>query len=93
MSIKHEAHHTQANFLTADTQGFALYKGDTIYSIYHQKFVTLTGVYVDCDGDVYVYFDGGNLRVSSVQRVDDFKELEAAANRHIEFIKMQGASA
>lgn len=55
-------------FLTAGVDGKAIMKDERLYSNHHQQFFEAKGVYVDCDGDVYIYFDGGNVKLTSVIR-------------------------
>ena len=55
-------------FLTAGVDGKAIMKGERLYSNYHHQFFEAKGVYVDCDGDVYIYFDGGNVKLTSIVR-------------------------
>lgn len=57
------------NFLTAGVDGLAYYKGDTVYSTFHERFVVLTGVYADYEGDVYLFCAGGSLSIRSAQRL------------------------
>lgn len=63
-------------FLTAGVDGKAIMKGERLYSNYHQQFFEAKGVYVDRDGDVYIYFDGGNVKLTSVIREDSAKRIE-----------------
>ena len=55
-------------FLTASVDGKAIMKGERLYSNFHRQFFEAKGVYVDCDGDVYIYFEGGNVKLTSVIR-------------------------
>lgn len=57
-------------FLTAHPDGKAILKGERLYSNFHKHFFEAQGVYVDCDGDVYIYFDSGNVKLTSVVRED-----------------------
>ena len=62
-------------FLTAGVDGKAIMKGERLYSNYHHQFFEAVGAYVDCDGDVYIYFDGGNAKLTSVIREEDAMKL------------------
>ena len=64
-------------FLTAGVDGKAILKGERLYSNFHQRFFDAIGVYVDCDGDVYVYFDGGNVKLTSIIREEAAMKLFA----------------
>lgn len=63
-------------FLTAGLDGKAIVKGERLYSNFHHCFFEAQGVYADCDGDVYIYFDGGNAKLSSVVRESAMKRIE-----------------
>jgi hypothetical protein len=62
--------------LTSGVDGKAIMKGERLYSNYHHQFFEAKGVYVDCDGDVYIYFDGGNVKLTSIAREDAVKHTE-----------------
>lgn len=74
-------------FLTAGPDGKAVYEGEEIYSKFHQKFVNVTGIYVDCDGDVYLTSNGGTLLVTSMMRASEKRirdAMEAKALKEIQ---------
>ena len=66
-----------SGFLTAALNGKAIYVGDTVYSNYHKKYVQAKGIMIDCDGDVYINFDGGNAKLSSIIRYVGDEPFEA----------------
>lgn len=68
-------------FLTAGLDGKAIFEGEEMFSNYHQKYVVVKGVRVDAsDGDVYLFFEGGTMKLSSAIRAETRKELERVAS-------------
>lgn len=57
--------------LAVDVYGENVYPGDRIFSKFHNKFVVALNRYVDCDGDVYICFNGGNVSVNNIVKVTE----------------------
>jgi hypothetical protein len=52
---------SERKFLTA-LNGKALYAGDYVFSSYHNTVHQVSGIWDDCDGDVYLTFAGGSAQ-------------------------------
>lgn len=46
-------------------EGIHCYPGATVWSNYHNKLITVTSIYEDRDGDVYLCFSSGNANVKT----------------------------
>jgi hypothetical protein len=66
-------------FLVADQDGFALYVGDAVYSNFHKKVIELSGIFIDCDDEVFLTCDDGTVRIRNIRRLTpkDIKEILA----------------
>jgi hypothetical protein len=71
----------EKKFLVNDLDGNPMYVGDKMYSLFHNQFVVLEGIWVDeTDGEVFVCCDAGTARVASLCRISQ-KTINMIENR------------
>lgn len=51
--------------------GEYLYPGATVWSRFHNTAITVSGMWKDCDGDVYLWFKGGSANIKSCEWINE----------------------